>query len=48
METSGIFIQTTFPNDSIEYGLFTNIRVFDKRSNIGQVKNTSTRIRFEI
>ena len=48
METSGIYVRITFPNDSIKYGLFTNIRVFDKRNNIEQVRNTSTRIHFEI
>ena len=44
METSGIYhVQITFPNaDSIKYGLFTDIRVFDKRNNIGQVSNTPT------
>ena len=41
MKTSGIYLQIKFLNDSIKYGLFTNTRVFYKRNNIGQVRNTS-------
>ena len=48
MKISGIYVQITFPNDSIKYDKFTNIRVFDKRNNISQVRNTPTRKHFEL